>query len=106
ATLARGEDRRRALTVAVQERLLTVVFAPTGTPAASRIDLESLPYDRVPALVREATTTLGVGTLSTWQLTADRLTGTVVLRVSVDMAVNVVGVLVVVAAAVVGVVAL
>ncbi|MEE1821180.1 hypothetical protein PUR61_03040, partial [Streptomyces sp. BE20] len=47
ATLARGEDRRRALTVAVQERLLTVVFAPTGTPAASRIDLESLPYDRV-----------------------------------------------------------
>ncbi|MGW2542098.1 hypothetical protein ACWC5I_14805 [Kitasatospora sp. NPDC001574] len=83
ATLARGEDRQRALTVTVQERLLTVVFAPTGTPAASRIDLESLPYDRVPALVQEAMTTLGVGTLSTWQLTADRLTGTVVLRVSV-----------------------
>ncbi|MGW4898673.1 hypothetical protein ACWEQL_41540 [Kitasatospora sp. NPDC004240] len=83
ATLATGEDRRRALTVAVQDRLLTVVLAPTGTPAGSRLDLDSLPYDRVPALVREATSTLGVGTPNTWQLTADRLTGTVVLRVSV-----------------------
>ncbi|MGQ7747092.1 hypothetical protein ACUN29_00975 [Streptomyces sp. WC2508] len=83
AVLAKGEDKDRALTVVVQERLLTVVLAPTGTQAASRLDLDSLPYDRVPALVKEATTTLGVGSPRTWQLTADRLTGKVALRVSV-----------------------
>lgn len=83
AALAKGEDKHRALTVVVQEHLLTVVFAPTGTQAASRLDLDSLPYDRVPALVKEATTTLGVGSPRTWQLTADRLTGSVALRVSV-----------------------
>ncbi|MFF3735211.1 hypothetical protein ACFYXM_34315 [Streptomyces sp. NPDC002476] len=84
AALAKGEDKQRALTVVVQERLLTVVFiAPTGTQAASRLDLDSLPYDRVPALVKEATTTLGVGSPRTWQLTANRLTGRVALRVSV-----------------------
>ncbi|MFF8422421.1 hypothetical protein [Streptomyces sp. NPDC015680] len=83
AVLAKGEDKDRALTVVVQERLLTVVLAPTGTQAASRLDLDSLPYDRVPALVKEATTTLGVGSPRTWQLTADRLTGRVALRVSV-----------------------
>ncbi|WP_406529102.1 hypothetical protein [Streptomyces sp. I8-5] len=83
AVLAKGEDKDRALTVVVQERLLTVVLAPTGTQAASRLDLDSLPYDRVPALVKEATTTLGVGSPRTWQLTAERLTGRVALRVSV-----------------------
>ncbi|MFF1347900.1 hypothetical protein ACFVZJ_18300 [Streptomyces sp. NPDC058322] len=83
AVLAKGEDKDRALTVVVQERLLTVVLAPTGTQAASRLDLDSLPYDRVPALVKEATTTLGIGSPRTWQLTADRLTGRVALRVSV-----------------------
>ncbi|MGW2113402.1 hypothetical protein [Streptomyces sp. NPDC001948] len=83
SALAKGEDKQRALTVVVQERLLTVVFAPTGTQASSRLDLDSLPYDRVPALVKEATTTLGVGSPRTWQLTADRLTGRVALRVSV-----------------------
>ncbi|MGW1785664.1 hypothetical protein ACWCQQ_42270 [Streptomyces sp. NPDC002143] len=83
AALAKGVDKQRALTVVVQERLLTVVFAPTGTQAASRLDLDSLPYDRVPALVKEATTTLGVGSPRTWQLTADCLTGKVALRVSV-----------------------
>ncbi|MFJ2591087.1 hypothetical protein [Streptomyces sp. NPDC087538] len=83
AALAKGEDKQRVLTVVVQERLLTVVFAPTGTQAASRLDLDSPPYDRVPALVKEATTTLGIGSPRTWQLTADRLTGRVALRVSV-----------------------
>lgn len=83
AALAKGEGKQRALTVVVQERLLTVVFAPTGTQALLRLDLNSLPYDRVPALVKEAMTTLGVASPRTWQLTVDRLTGRVALRVSV-----------------------
>ncbi|TXS39787.1 hypothetical protein [Streptomyces sp. OR43] len=84
AGLARGADRQRALTVVVQERLLTVVFAPAGARAAPRIDLDSLPYERVPALVKEATTTLGVASPRTWQVIADGLTGRVALRVSVS----------------------
>ncbi|WP_371573851.1 hypothetical protein [Streptomyces sp. NBC_01314] len=76
------KDAPEALTVVVQERLLSVVFAPTGT-AAPRFDLDSLPYDRIPALVQEARTTLGVGSPQTWQLTADELTGSLTLRVTV-----------------------
>lgn len=76
-----GEDTPKALTVVVQERLLSVVFAPAGTDAP-RFDLDALPYDRVPALVREARTTLGVGSPQTWQLTADALTGSLTIRVT------------------------
>ncbi|WP_406332860.1 hypothetical protein [Streptomyces sp. NBC_00203] len=81
-TLTKDKDARRALTVVVQERLLTVVFAPTGTQAP-RFDPRSLPYGRIPALVREAKTTLGSHSPGTWQLTADRLTGSLTLRVGV-----------------------
>ncbi|MEI5101731.1 hypothetical protein RB200_28545 [Streptomyces sp. PmtG] len=80
--LTRGKGERPALTVVVQERLLSVVFAPTGT-RASRFDPGSLPYDRFPALVKEATTSLGVEAPRSWQLTADRLSGSVTVRVSV-----------------------
>ncbi|MGI5329764.1 hypothetical protein [Actinomadura nitritigenes] len=80
--LTRGRDARQALTVVVQERLLSVVFSPTG-PQPPGLDLRALPYDRFPALVKEATTTLGVGSPRTWQITADRLTGSVAVRVSV-----------------------
>ncbi|GAA2800896.1 hypothetical protein GCM10010441_27220 [Kitasatospora paracochleata] len=81
-SLTTGGDARQALTVVVQEQLLSVVFLPTGMQA-SGFDLRALPYDRVPALVEEATTTLGVDSPSTWQITADRLTGGVAVRVSV-----------------------
>jgi hypothetical protein len=81
-SLTQGEDARRALTVVVQERQLSVVFAPTGTQAP-RFTLDSLPYARFPALVEEATTTLGVRSPRTWQITADRLTGSLTLRVVV-----------------------
>ncbi|MER6813664.1 hypothetical protein ABT299_30720 [Spirillospora sp. NPDC000708] len=80
--LTRGRDTRQALTVVVQERLLSVVFSPTG-PQPPGLDPRALPYDRFPALVKEATTALGVGSPRTWQITADRLTGGVALRVSV-----------------------
>lgn len=73
-SLTKGEGKRLALTVVVQERLLLVVFVPTGTQAPT-FDPASLPYEHLPTLVEEATTTLGVDSPQTWQLTADRLTG-------------------------------
>lgn len=81
-SLTKGKDTHPALTVVVQERLLSVVFAPTGTQAP-QFDLRSLPYERIPALVEEATTTLGIHSPQTWQLTADRLTGSLTIRVGV-----------------------
>lgn len=59
-SLAKGTDTRTVLTVVVQDRLLSVVYAPTGarTPTC---DLDSLPYDRFPSLVEEARTGLGAG---------------------------------------------
>ncbi len=81
-SLAPGGDTRPTLTVVVQERLLTVVFAPAGS-SAPQFDPGSLPYDRVPALVEQATATLGVHSPQTWQLTADRLTGFLTIRVGV-----------------------
>ncbi|MFI5822692.1 hypothetical protein ACIA8I_26890 [Streptomyces rishiriensis] len=80
-TKGRGTGGTRAITVVVQERLVSVVFAPDvdGVP---RFDLNSLPYDRIPALVEQARTTLGAGTPATWQLTAARLTGPMTLRVT------------------------
>ncbi|MFM9441308.1 hypothetical protein [Streptomyces acidiscabies] len=60
-------NHRRAITVVVQERLLTVVFSPDD--GATGFDPRSLPFDRVPALVEEAGS--GLGAPRTWQLTAD-----------------------------------
>jgi hypothetical protein len=81
-SLTKGEDTARALTVVVQERLLSVVFAPTGTQAA-RFDPDSVPYERFPALVEEARSTLGVRSPQTWQITVDGLTGSLSIRVGV-----------------------
>ncbi|MEV7277159.1 hypothetical protein [Streptomyces sp. NPDC093111] len=81
-SLTKGEKKRQALTVVVQDRLLTVVFTPTGSQAPG-FDLDALPYPRIPALVREARTTLGVRSPRTWQLTAESLTGSLTLRVGV-----------------------
>ncbi|WP_262058692.1 hypothetical protein [Streptomyces sp. STR69] len=81
-SLTKGKATGQALTVVVQERLLSVVFAPTGTEALG-FDPGSLPYERFPALVEEARTSLGVRSPRSWQLTADRLTGSVTIRVGV-----------------------
>ncbi|MCX5605731.1 hypothetical protein OOK29_47255 [Streptomyces phaeochromogenes] len=77
-----GGGKRSALTVVVQERLLSVVFSPTGTQAP-QFDPRSLPYERFPALVEEARTTLGIRSPRTWQITAERLTGSLTIRVGV-----------------------
>ncbi|MEE4495944.1 hypothetical protein [Streptomyces sp. BE230] len=82
-SLTKGEGRKRqALTVVVQDRLLTVVFTPAGSQAPG-FDLDALPYPRIPALVREARATLGVRSPQTWQLTAESLSGALTLRVGV-----------------------
>lgn len=81
-TLTGDEDTHRALTVVVRERLLSVVFSPAGAQTPG-LDPRALPYDRFPALIEEATSTLGVHSPRTWQITADRLTGSLVIRVVV-----------------------
>lgn len=81
-SLTKGEETRQALTVVVQERLLSVVFSPAGAQTPG-FDSRALPYDRFPALVEETTTTLGVPSPLTWEITADRLTGSLIIRVVV-----------------------
>ncbi|MFJ4773476.1 hypothetical protein ACIP88_30945 [Streptomyces uncialis] len=81
-SLNRGADSRRALTVVVRDRTLTVVHSPTGVRAAG-FDPRSLPYDRVPGLVEEAGTMPGVGTPRSWRLIADGVRGSLTLRVVV-----------------------
>ncbi|MFM9640990.1 hypothetical protein [Streptomyces turgidiscabies] len=82
ASLTKGGNKGGVLTVVVQDRMLSVVFPPAGTQVAL-FDPDSLPYDRIPALVKEATTTLGVDSPQSWQLAADSFTGALTLRVSV-----------------------
>ncbi|MFI6156402.1 hypothetical protein ACIBCA_27365 [Kitasatospora sp. NPDC051170] len=72
----------QALTVVVQERQLSVVFSPPGTQAPG-FDPRTLPFDRFPALVEEATTGLGGRSPQSWQITVERLTGSLVIRVVV-----------------------
>ncbi|WP_031069269.1 hypothetical protein [Streptomyces sp. NRRL WC-3742] len=81
-SLTKGEDTGQALTVVVQERLLSVVFSPPGTQAPG-FDPRTLPFDRFPALVADATSTLGVHSPQSWQITVERLTGPLVIRVVV-----------------------
>ncbi|MFJ9243487.1 hypothetical protein [Streptomyces sp. NPDC101776] len=81
-SLTKGKDTGRALTVVVQDRLLSVVFVPTGSQAPA-FDPDSVPYERFPALVEEARSTLGVRSPATWQITVDRLAGSLTVRVGV-----------------------
>ncbi|WET82626.1 hypothetical protein P3102_16175 [Amycolatopsis sp. QT-25] len=66
--LAQAADVSRVLTAVVEDRRLTVVFAPTEA-RVPRFDLRELAADRVPALVRRATATIEVGSPQTWQVT-------------------------------------
>jgi hypothetical protein len=81
-SLTKGTDARAALTVVVQDRMLSVVYAPTGSQAPT-FDPDSPPYDRFPALVEEARSSLGVGSPQTWQITVEHLTGSLTIRVAV-----------------------
>ncbi|MEU9893614.1 hypothetical protein ACIBCS_40610 [Streptomyces phaeochromogenes] len=57
-----------------------LLFFLAGAP---QFDPRSLPYERFPALVEEARTTLGIRSPQTWQITAERLTGSLTIRVGV-----------------------
>ncbi|KZB88518.1 hypothetical protein [Amycolatopsis regifaucium] len=81
-SLAGATDVSRVLTAVVEERRLTVVFAPTDAQVP-RFDLRALAVDRVPALVERATTTIDVGSPRTWQVIAVPFGGVVSLRVVV-----------------------
>ncbi|MFD7831747.1 hypothetical protein [Kitasatospora sp. NPDC059803] len=81
-SLTEGKDPRQAITVFAQDRVLSVVFSPSGTKAP-QFDPLSLPYERFPALVKEAETTLGVHSPTSWQITADHLAGSLTIRVGV-----------------------
>ncbi|MFF4244944.1 hypothetical protein ACFYY2_10790 [Streptomyces sp. NPDC001822] len=82
SALSKGTQARAALTVVVQERLLSVVYAPTGTQAPT-FDPDSLPYDRFSALVEEVRSSLGAGSAQTWQVAVEHLTGSLTIRVGV-----------------------
>jgi len=67
-SLARNADVSQVLTAVVQERRLSVVFAPTAA-AVPRFDLRALPFERIPDLVRT-----DAGSSRTWQVIVDPLT--------------------------------
>ncbi|MFJ3900906.1 hypothetical protein [Streptomyces sp. NPDC090025] len=79
-SLVQHTDTRQVLTVIVKERVLTYVPAASGAPG---FDVRTLPFDRIPGLITEATTDLGVRAPQEWQVTAEKLTGSVTVRVSV-----------------------
>ncbi|GAA4547811.1 hypothetical protein [Amycolatopsis samaneae] len=81
-SLATNTDVSQTLTAVVQERRLTVVFAPTGAQVP-RFDLRALRVDDIPGLVRKALSTLQVGTPPTWQVTIVQLPTTLAVRVTV-----------------------
>ncbi|MFJ6657623.1 hypothetical protein ACIQNG_14805 [Streptomyces sp. NPDC091377] len=74
--------QRRATSVVVQEHTVAILYAAAGTKAPG-FDPYALPFDRIPALVEEAGTSLGTGSPESWQLTADGLTEALKIRVSV-----------------------
>ncbi|ONF73086.1 hypothetical protein [Amycolatopsis keratiniphila] len=66
--LARATDVSQVVTAVVEDRRLTVVFAPTDAQVP-RFDLREAAVDRVPALVERAKATIHVGEPLTWQVT-------------------------------------
>ncbi|MEU8414661.1 hypothetical protein AB0C24_17900 [Amycolatopsis japonica] len=67
-SLALAADVSRVITAVVEDRRLTVVFAPTDAQVP-RFDLREPAVDRVPALVQRAKATIHVGEPKTWQVT-------------------------------------
>ncbi|MEU3771058.1 hypothetical protein AB0E55_38845 [Amycolatopsis keratiniphila] len=66
--LARATDVSQVVTAVVEDRRLTVVFAPADAQVP-RFDLREAAVDRVPALVERAKATIHVGEPKTWQVT-------------------------------------
>ncbi|UMP05355.1 hypothetical protein [Amycolatopsis sp. EV170708-02-1] len=66
--LALATDVSRVITAVVEDRRLTVVFAPSEAQVP-RFDLRAVAVDRVLALVQRAKATIDVGEPQTWQVT-------------------------------------
>ncbi|MEU1282670.1 hypothetical protein [Kitasatospora sp. NPDC005856] len=81
-SLTAERDPRSAIALVAQEDLLSVAFSPTGGKTPEFDPLE-LPYERIPALIEEARSSLGVHAPQSWQLVADRLAGSLSIRISV-----------------------
>ncbi|MEU3463808.1 hypothetical protein ABZ721_28140 [Streptomyces sp. NPDC006733] len=77
-----------AVAFSVEEHVMSVRGVGPGETAGTppRIDLRTLPYDRLPGLVREARTTSGVGDTGAWRVAAehDPRSGALLLRVTVS----------------------
>jgi hypothetical protein len=63
-----------AITVRIEEHRMTLNAEESGAGAVSRpqVDLRTFPFERVPALVHQAESTLGVHDLDYWRVDADR----------------------------------
>ncbi|TCO64594.1 hypothetical protein [Actinocrispum wychmicini] len=81
AALTRDRDGAQVISVIIQDRVMSVVFAPSGSPAPG-FDLRELPTDRIRPLVDEATVALGV-TSPSWEVIMENMTGSLTIRVVV-----------------------
>ncbi|MFE4513572.1 hypothetical protein ACFRMQ_05125 [Kitasatospora sp. NPDC056783] len=82
ASLTKDGEAGPVTVLHVREGMLTVAYATADT-ADHGFDATALPFERLPALVEEAGTTLGVRTPQTWGITVTRLTRTVTIAISV-----------------------
>ncbi|MFI2606558.1 DUF3592 domain-containing protein [Kitasatospora sp. NPDC018619] len=76
-------ERTTATDLVVQDRLLLVTFAPDDAPDGA-FPLSTLPYERFPALVEDARSSLGVHRPQAWNITVSRLGGAVTVTVAVS----------------------
>ncbi|MEU3571556.1 hypothetical protein AB0E96_24480 [Kitasatospora sp. NPDC036755] len=81
-SVTRNGEYGPVTTLQVTDNLLAVTFSSAGTKARE-FDPKSLPYERFPALVEEARTTLGVHAPQAWSITVLRTDGPVTITVSV-----------------------
>ncbi|MFF2613129.1 hypothetical protein [Kitasatospora sp. NPDC058046] len=81
-SVTRNGEYGPVTTLQVTDNLLAVTFSSADTKARE-FDPKSLPYERFPALVEEARTTLGVHAPQAWSITVLRTDGPVTITVSV-----------------------
>ncbi|MFD5438029.1 hypothetical protein ACFWJ4_38490 [Kitasatospora sp. NPDC127067] len=81
-SLTRNGEAGPVTTLQVTDSLLALTFSSTDSKARE-FDPLSLPYERFPALVDEARTTLGVHAPQAWSITVLRTNGPVTITVTV-----------------------
>ncbi|MFJ6772035.1 hypothetical protein ACIQOV_13895 [Kitasatospora sp. NPDC091257] len=81
-SLTRNGEAGPVTTLQVTDSLLALTFSSTDSKARE-FDPVSLPYERFPALVDEARTTLGVHAPQAWSITVLRTDGSVTITVTV-----------------------